>query len=467
MNRRIRIIFWLMTCCILAIYAFQGYWLWSTYQLNRKQFIQSVQEALFQVTEGRQLAEAKKLFGNNTSGAQVDKRVLIRRFNDHSQTQTRFFYRGSTDSLSLKVKHLSADTVAKRISDILVLGWAGGERINLKKIESDYRAELRRRDIESSFKLDSLTILPEKGSGETLIFDSRAGEENIDGIVKTVPVPVNPVKHLFVQASFELPIPLLLRGMGWLLGGSVILLIVTTGCFVLMLQTILRQKRLSEVKNDFINNMTHELKTPIATVGAAVEAMLNYGVLDDRARTQHYLAISQNNLGRLSDLVEKVLNLAVEEKREMKLFPEPVNLWEMVGEMAENYQLKSKKPVLFDLQIPAGTVISVDRVHFSNVLSNLIDNAINYSYDKVTIILRFSRQETGWQLTVADNGIGISKAYQPAVFDRFFRVPTGNLHAVKGFGLGLSYVRQVVERHGGKIGVTSEPGKGSEFVLIF
>jgi signal transduction histidine kinase len=288
-----------------------------------------------------------------------------------------------------------------------------------------------------------------------------------DGGFKTLPLPINPVRHLFVQATFDTPVPYLLKRMSWLLGCSLLLLLLTTGCFVFMLRTILRQKKLSDIKNDFINNMTHELKTPISTVSAAVDALLHFGALDDRRKTEEYLHISQNNLQRLSDLVEKVLNLAQEERQELEFHTEPVGLAEMLCDLAANHRVKAAKTVIFNMHIPFGTTINVDRIHFGNVLNNLIDNAIKYSHERVTISFDFQQESEGWQLTVTDNGIGIPKAYQSSVFDRFFRVPTGDLHQVKGFGLGLAYVRQVVEKHGGSISLASEPGKGSAFILKF
>jgi two-component system phosphate regulon sensor histidine kinase PhoR len=455
-----------MTICIVAINAFQGYWLWTTFQLNRQQFSQTVQDALFQVLEGQQVVEADRLFDSTKRHSEREKRLVIRRFDSPGTGQTRFYYNTQIDTLVHKSNN-PADTLARRISDILVKRWAGGGQIDFKEIEKAYRFELDKRSITTSFTLDTLRISPRKAKENILVFDSRSYRSKRDGLVRTVPLPVNPVQHLFVQASFETPVPYLLRRMGWLLGGSVLLLLLTTGCFILMLNTILRQKRLSEIKNDFINNMTHELKTPIATVTAAVEALMNFGVLNDPARARSYLSISQNNLTRLSDLVEKVLNLAVEEKQELKLSLEPVNLADMVQDLIGNYGIRNGKTVSFDMNIPSGVVVSVDKVHFSNVLNNLIENAINYSHEKVNVCFKFRGEEDGWQLAVADNGIGIAKVYQSAVFERFFRVPTGNLHTVKGFGLGLAYVRQVVERHGGKISLVSEPGKGSEFVLTF
>lgn len=486
-NRRIRSIFWLMTACIVAINAFQGYWLLTTYRLNRQQFGNVVQDALFQVVEGQQVANARILLDEHRDdvpgtppGGDVaktapggtvpktpplrgrkDARVVVRRLGVRSGESSRFYYQFNNDSAVIA----PADTLARRISRFVVQEWKEGGQVDLKKIYAAYQAELARRDIHASFLLDTLYILPKAGANNVIIFNGLRRQGN--NRFKTLPLPINPVKHLFVQASFETPVPYLLRRMGWLLGCSLLLLLLTTGCFVFMLRTILRQKKLSDIKNDFINNMTHELKTPIATVTAAVDALLHFGALNDPRKTEEYLHISQNNLQRLSDLVEKVLNLAVEEKQDFEFQTEPVSLAEILCELAASHRIKAAKTVVFNMHIPFGTMVQVDRMHFGNVINNLIDNAIKYSYERVTISFNYEKEAHGWQLTVADNGIGIPKAYQASVFDRFFRVPTGDVHQVKGFGLGLAYVRQVVEKHGGSISLASEPGKGSAFVLKF
>ncbi|MET7253899.1 sensor histidine kinase [Dyadobacter fermentans] len=484
-NRRIRSIFWLMTACIVAINAFQGYWLLTTYRLNRQQFANVVQDALFQVIEGQQLDHARILMreqnvpskppggnipdqppGGNPpkkapGGVARDARVVVRRLGVRSGEASRFYYQFNNDSVIVA----PADTLARRISRFVVQEWKEGGKVDMKKIYAAYQSELARRDIQASFLLDTLYILPKAGANNVIIFNGLRRQS--DDRFRTLPLPINPVRHLFVQATFETPVPYLLRRMAWLLGCSLLLLLLTTGCFVFMLRTILRQKRLSDIKNDFINNMTHELKTPIATVNAAVDALLNFGALNDPRKTEEYLHISQNNLQRLSDLVEKVLNLAVEEKQEFEFRTEPVSLAEILCELAASHRIKAAKTVVFNMHIPFGTMVQVDRMHFANVINNLIDNAIKYSYDRVTISFNYEQESHGWQLTVADNGIGIPKAYQASVFNRFFRVPTGDLHQVKGFGLGLAYVRQVVEKHGGSISLASEPGKGSAFVLKF
>ncbi len=452
-----------------------------------------MRDALFSVLQNRQMVEANRLFAKQ--GNKEPMRMIIRQFDGATnREQIRVIVRQPGSPSNRKLPHKptgravavdqfyqrlppgtdtplleSPDTLAHRISTMLLLNWAEGTRINLAKLSDAYRAELIQRGISPAFKLDTVSVRPQKPAKNVLIRQSDAPSKLNDApiVMNKLVVPINPIRNLFAQVTFETPTFYLLRRMGWLLGGSVLLVLLTTGSFLFMLSTILRQKKLSEVKNDFINNMTHELKTPIATVTAAVEALQHFGALNDPQKTQTYLAISQNNLQRLSDLVEKVLNLAVEEKRELVLHPESINLNDVVTDLVTSHQLKATKPVTFHVNIPAATTVTVDRVHFSNALNNLIDNAINYSKERVTIQLSFQRNEPGWQLSVTDDGIGIARTYQSAIFDRFFRVPTGDLHPVKGFGLGLAYVRQVVERHGGHVSLRSEPGKGSEFLLTF
>lgn len=259
---------------------------------------------------------------------------------------------------------------------------------------------------------------------------------------------------------------MILRSLGWMIIGSIIFTIIIISAFGLTIQAMLNQKKISEIKSDFINNMTHELKTPIATVSAAVEAMQNFNALNDTRKTQNYLSISKQELSRLSDLVEKVLQIAAEEKEEIELFKEPTALGELIETMLNNYEMVSSKEVKFTFDNQVGDRrVMVDRTHLANAVSNLVDNAIKYSGDAVDIRLNARLDKGFLELRVIDNGIGIPRNYQENVFDKFFRVPTGNLHKVKGFGLGLSYVKKVVEMHGGTILLQSDIGKGSEFII--
>ncbi|WP_133273419.1 sensor histidine kinase [Hymenobacter radiodurans] len=475
MKRRIRSIFWLMAACILGINGFQAYWLYNTYQLTSQQFDRTTREALLAVVQRQLLSGARQLVQGNQKG--VNRRILMGEFNSDSggqiqrivvstepgrkDTTPRLF---QSDRILITTRHrrAAADTAARTLSRIILNDWTGSRRVNLPQLLAAYQAELRLRNVQTQAILDTLNV---PAAEPMLAVNPRNKPAPIGYPVQTPPIPLNPIRSVFVQASFPTPTSYILRQMSGLLGGSVALLGLTTGCFALMLSTILRQKKLSEVKNDFINNMTHELKTPLATVSAAVEAMQNFGALNDPQKAQTYLSISRKELQRLSDLVEKVLNSAVEERQQLTINPEPVRPAELVHELVLRHQLQAPKPVHFDVDIEPTESLSLDRLHVAGVINNLIDNAIKYSREQVTIGIKGRRDETGWRLTVQDDGIGIPKSYQAAVFDRFFRVPTGNLHPVKGFGLGLYYVRQVVERHGGHIAVRSEPNRGSEFSL--
>ena len=437
-----------MTLCIIGTNAFQGYWLWTTYRLNRQQFTRNIQDALLLVFRQHQVTEANRFSAKrpDTPPSPNDaQRGGMAPDTPPSPDETE---RGK----------MAPGTPPRRLSGVILLESESGKRVDLATLSVAYWAELHERGIDTRFWLDTLRTHPS---------EIRRNPTKLSNDVVTLLVPIPAAKNQFSRVVFETPTFYLLRRMGWLLGSSVFLLLLTTGSFLFMLSTILRQKKLSEIKNDFINNMTHELKTPIATVTAAVDALKHFEALNDPKKTQMYLTISQNNLQRLSDLVEKVLNLAVEENRQLVIQPEQISLNEVVSELVEVHQLKSSKPVTFQVDIPTDSYVTMDRIHFTNALNNLIDNSINYSYDKVTVRITFERNQQGWQLAVADDGIGIAKTYQSSIFDRFFRVPTGDLHPVKGYGLGLAYVREVIERHGGHISLSSELGKGSEFFLKF
>jgi two-component system, OmpR family, phosphate regulon sensor histidine kinase PhoR len=266
-------------------------------------------------------------------------------------------------------------------------------------------------------------------------------------------------------ASFEKPNSLIFKRMSWLLLASLLLLGLTTWCFIYMLQTIIRQKKLAEIKNDFINNMTHELRTPVATVSAAIEAMQKYDVLDNRDKTQHYLAMSATQLNRLSDLIDEVLTTAVEDNKNFAIEKQPFHLNEAFLDLLAQHQLKNKKTISVEYSGFENEIwLEADAIHFANALNNLLDNAIKYTDENVLLKIsyHFDNQHI---IRISDNGKGISSAYLSQIFDQFFRVPTGDLHNVKGFGLGLAYVKKVITEHGGIVQVISELEKGTTFEI--
>ena len=236
--------------------------------------------------------------------------------------------------------------------------------------------------------------------------------------------------------------------------------------FWYLIRILLRQRTLEEMKDDFTNNMTHELKTPIAVAYAANDALLNFGADADEAKRTRYLRICQEQLKRLGGLVEQILSLSMERRKTFRLQRTTFPISEVLAPLIEEHKLKADKPVRISTRItPPDLMINADRTHFANIVSNLLDNAIKYSIGQAEVEIEARKEGETFVLAVRDKGIGIAKDKLPRVFDKFYRVPTGNLHDVKGYGLGLYYVKTMVERHGGSVEVESEPGKGSVFTI--
>jgi len=247
---------------------------------------------------------------------------------------------------------------------------------------------------------------------------------------------------------------------------SLLLLGITVFAFLTLYRNLLAQQRLASIKNEFISNITHELKTPIATVSVAIEAMKNFKVLEDPNKTKEYLDISQNELQRLSLLVDKVLKLSMFEKKEIELKIETVDLRLLVEEVAASMRLQLEKHrAKLSIQSAGDTTVQGDRLHFMSVIFNLLDNALKYSKTDPSIQIDILESGELAELAISDNGIGIPVEYRHKVFEKFFRVPSGNTHNAKGYGLGLSYVAHVVNRHQGHIAVESQPGIGSRFII--
>lgn len=251
---------------------------------------------------------------------------------------------------------------------------------------------------------------------------------------------------------------------------SFILLIVTI-FFSYTLFAILRQKRLSEVQRDFINNMTHELKTPISTIAVTADLLTNPQVLAQQDRVLSYTQIIKNENARLQNQIEKVLQSARMDREKLALNLGQIDLHELIQEVLASFRLKVQQlGGNIETQLQAGQAqIQADKEHLTNILYNLLDNAIKYSPSVPEIIVS-TQNQTGKKnmliCSVQDQGIGIKKEYHKKIFEKFFRVPTGNIHNVKGFGLGLDYVKKIVDAHQWKLSLQSEEDKGSRFEIL-
>lgn len=247
---------------------------------------------------------------------------------------------------------------------------------------------------------------------------------------------------------------------------SVLLLGVTIFSFLLLYRNLKQQQKLARLKNDFISNMTHELKTPIATVSVAIEALRSFDALEDPQRTNEYLDISANEMQRLGLLVDKVLKLSMFENREIALNKEQFDLRDLARSVMVSMKLQFEKQRATTALRTTGHnfIITADKLHMTSVLYNLLDNALKYSIKEPEILIHIIDHKQYLEIRVTDNGIGIEKEYKNRIFEKFFRVPgNGNRHNIKGYGLGLSYVSHIVQRHMGFIEVESEVNKGSTF----
>lgn len=231
-------------------------------------------------------------------------------------------------------------------------------------------------------------------------------------------------------------------------------------CLIYLLQTIAKQKRINEMKNDFISNVTHELKTPIAVVSSAIEGIEKFNQENDKEKTKRYLQISNQQLFKLNDIVEKILETASLESKELQLKKELVSITEIIERTIEHTVFPSDKEVKTNLI--QDVFSEVDVFHFENMINNLLENAIKYGGNTITVFLE--QQDRFFEIRVHDNGEGIKKEFQSQLFEKFYRVPTHNVHNVKGFGVGLYYVKQIIEKHSGTI--TLQSSKNNTLFII-
>ena len=262
-----------------------------------------------------------------------------------------------------------------------------------------------------------------------------------------------------------------LQSLKWRFITAIFFSLIIISAFYLTVRTMLRQKKLGEIKNDFINNMTHEFKTPIATISLAVDAMRNEKVLQDREKMDYFSTIIKEENKRMNRQVETILKASQLEKQEVDLNLKPAHVHDVIKDVVENFalQLEEKNGKAELLLNATNDLIEADEVHLSNLVNNLFDNALKYSKENTPPFVRLTTQSNGKKfiMKIEDNGIGMNRDTLKRIFERFYRAHTGNIHNVKGFGLGLSYVKTMVEAHHGEIKAESTLGKGSTFIVEF
>lgn len=373
------------------------------------------------------------------------------------------------DSASVQQNWLSKkDNMVKDIFDELVsvnIYKDAGARIDTLLLDSVIRFELLQKGVSADYEfgVTSTKDLPQ---------DTAGMPERMKNIyLSPFKINLSPdnifIKPQFLSVHFPSQKRYLLGSMWLLLLVSFIFMMTLVFSFYYTISTIFRQKKLSEIKNDFISNMTHEFKTPISTISLACEVLNDKTIDKSPERVNKYVTMIGDENKRLSLLVENILQTAILDKGKFNLKIQGIDIHNLIEQTITNIKLQvENKEGEISMELKASEpVINGDRVHVTNIIFNLIDNALKYSNEKPKIRISTKNDDTGVFISVSDNGIGISKENQKRIFDTMYRVPTGNIHNVKGFGLGLSYVKAVAEKHNGSISVESEIGKGSTFTV--
>jgi two-component system, OmpR family, phosphate regulon sensor histidine kinase PhoR len=411
--------------------------------------------------------DTRKLFFPDSAHSRLtrDLSMKLLQFNNRP-IDFRYFDNDSLVKINLEKVNRKKEMFSIAVNDWILGGQDIRNRIDKKMVDSILTVELSNKGIGITHEF----AIWEEGENEAVFVSSPNHKEELKkSELKAMLFPNDLMpKSSYISIFFPSQKGFLLKKMWITLISSAILVSVIIFCFGYAIYTILQQKKLSEIKNDFINNMTHEFKTPIATIGLACEALQDKDILAHQSFQEKYLRIIRDENSRLGQQVEKVLQMATLDRKDFDLKMEPLHLHALIKQVVDQFELQILKlggHLKLNLEAEHELLVG-DEIHIFHILNNLLDNAIKYSKDKPEIEVSTFNYLQYVHLIVRDKGIGMSKEAQEKIFEKFYRVPTRNLHNVKGFGLGLTYVKTMVEAHGGQIKLKSSLGKGSEFEII-
>ncbi|MBQ8811667.1 MAG: HAMP domain-containing histidine kinase [Bacteroidales bacterium] len=298
-------------------------------------------------------------------------------------------------------------------------------------------------------------------AGDTRVVMTKGERPSLNNPMTTV-VPIDDDGSYSLRVAIETPFKVFLGRMWGLMASSVAIIILLAGVLIYLVRTMFRQKTIEEMRRDFTHNITHELKTPISVAVTATDALRNFSADANPDRRSRYLEIVETQLTQLSTMVEHILSVSVE-GREYRYNPTVVNLQEIISGLTQGAGMNSGKKPVFNIDCPYEINVMADEFHIRNLLATVIDNAVKYADDPI-INLRV-RDDDGITIEIEDNGCGIAKEHLGHIFEKFYRVPTGDIHTVRGYGLGLYYAKQVVDLHKGDISLKSRVGKGTTVTI--
>ncbi|MBA9078125.1 sensor histidine kinase [Rufibacter quisquiliarum] len=489
MKRRIHLVLLMMVTCTVGVVGLQLIWSYQSYRTASQEFTRDINEALQEAVKLEQDARRRELLQQyrgwlaDTNLVKITCRVdpiykttkfsladkhpwapekrepFVIGFNHFTQKLSKI----TPAAKAYFIKHFTEDLVwqnlqegslyfyTRQLGNKMEVAYTQN-RLNPVRLKKLFRQQLQQRDITAGFEL---------------ILEKQARNRNITQYpyaTRSYNVSLRKPRQR-VQAYFPDPNLVFLQRMKWVIGSSLLLIVTAIFCFGYTLKTLFRQKKLAVLKNDFVNNMTHELKTPVATISLAAEAIQAFDL--SKASAEEYISIVRQQSGRLSGLIDQILKSVALEQENVALERKRICLQELTAHV-----LAQHKPQLelvaatVETQFPhERLVVTADELHLGNVLATLLDNALKYSNNQLRLQLSLYRQAHHAVLEIADNGLGIAPDHQAKVFEKFYRVPAGNVHNVKGYGLGLSYAKAVAERHGGTLTLRSRLGIGTTFLL--
>ena len=389
----------------------------------------------------------------------VFKRIL--KFDKNSKP-SKFDTKAKVDTFSFNKSNLVKEVLEEMLSFEKEKYFS--ENIEIEVIDSAINKQLKNKGIETIFNFG----IYDNKENKFLLINKNADEAKLINSKYKTSLSPNDIFSKSIMLFVEIPnrFQLILKSIWIMFALALTFISVIIWVFVKTVKMFYEQKKVTELKNDLINNITHEFKTPIASIALASEALEEPKLLEQKNSVQRYSKIINEENKKLNTLVENLLNSAAFEKSDIKLKKEKVNIIEIINDTISQFEERNREAkISINIISKDYSVVSVDKFHFANVITNLLDNALKYSGEIKEIIVDIISGENGMQINITDKGIGISKANQQKIFETFFRVQSGNIHDVKGYGIGLSYVKKIVEAHNGKIEVYSKLGFGTTFKI--
>ncbi len=460
---------------IVGMLAYQFYWLHSLYNSTQRELDSNIKQAMTVAD----MNEVQVRLGILEKGSNRYSRIIssVGFSSDNKEIMTSLLMTKETKNERISTVYSAFyDTVRFEDSKILKGSILTSVVINgihqnidesifpdVQRYDSLLSNELLSLGIENKFYVDLV-----KNSSDSLISSSLKNKPLTSlSDLKSYNYTFGAKNAYVYRLWIDNPSNMIVKQMAWIFAVSFFVLLLLACLFYLLMRTIWKQKTLEEMKNDFINNMTHELKTPLSVSYAAIDSLLVTEKANDKEHRDKYLTIAKDQISHLTGLAEQILSMSRDSKRNVELHPEEIKLKEMLESIIRQQALTAKKNIEFETQIdPDGMIIVFDRMHLANILNNLIENSIKYSNSSVHILIEaYFVNGKDIEISIKDNGIGIDSERQKHIFDKFYRVPTGDKYNVKGYGLGLFYVKEILGRVGGSIYVKSKFGKGSVFTI--